>query len=80
MKLPVIVATCLDSLTKHGFDGMAEREGFEPTVLFRYSRFPGVRLKPLSHLSNHVPNVANAALRRNIFPPANWRERNAVLL
>jgi hypothetical protein len=30
---------------------VAEREGFEPTVLFRYSRFPGVRLKPLSHLS-----------------------------
>jgi hypothetical protein len=31
---------------------VAEREGFEPTVLFRYSRFPGVRLKPLSHLSD----------------------------
>jgi hypothetical protein len=30
---------------------MAEREGFEPTVVFSYSRFPGVRLKPLSHLS-----------------------------
>ena len=30
---------------------LAEREGFEPTVLFRYSRFPGVRFKPLSHLS-----------------------------
>ncbi len=30
---------------------MAEREGFEPTVRFRYSRFPGARLKPLSHLS-----------------------------
>src|SRR2546430_17458017 len=30
---------------------LAEREGFEPSVLFRYSRFPGVRLKPLSHLS-----------------------------
>ncbi|MDB6054243.1 MAG: hypothetical protein JWN25_1766 [Verrucomicrobiales bacterium] len=28
-----------------------ERGGFEPPVLFRYSRFPGVRLKPLSHLS-----------------------------
>src|SRR4051812_40255599 len=34
---------------------MAEREGFEPTVLFRYSRFPGVRLKPLSHLSTEGP-------------------------
>ena len=31
--------------------GLAERGGFEPPVLFRYSRFPGVRLKPLSHLS-----------------------------
>jgi uncharacterized protein (DUF885 family) len=30
---------------------LAERGGFEPPVLFRYSRFPGVRLKPLSHLS-----------------------------
>lgn len=30
---------------------LAEREGFEPTVVFSYSRFPGVRLKPLSHLS-----------------------------
>ena len=31
---------------------MAEREGFEPPVLFRYTRFPGVRFKPLSHLSD----------------------------
>src|ERR1043166_2289742 len=35
--------------------GLAEREGFEPSVLFRYSRFPGVRLKPLSHLSTQDP-------------------------
>jgi hypothetical protein len=33
---------------------VAEREGFEPSVLFRYSRFPGVRLKPLSHLSTSL--------------------------
>ena len=31
---------------------MAERVGFEPTVrLSTYTRFPGVRLKPLIHLS-----------------------------
>ncbi len=31
---------------------MAERGRFELPVLFRYSRFPGVRVKPLCHLSN----------------------------
>ncbi len=31
---------------------MAEREGFEPSVGFSHARFPGVCLKPLSHLSN----------------------------
>ena len=39
---------------------VAEREGFEPPVLFTYARFPGVCLKPLSHLSTDggklVPN------------------------
>jgi hypothetical protein len=30
---------------------MAEREGFEPSVGFSHARFPGVCLKPLSHLS-----------------------------
>ena len=30
---------------------VAERGGFEPPVVISYSRFPGVRLKPLSHLS-----------------------------
>ncbi len=29
---------------------MAEKEGFEPSVL-AYTRFPGVHLKPLGHLS-----------------------------
>jgi hypothetical protein len=31
---------------------MAERGGFEPPVLFGHSRFPGVRVKPLCHLSD----------------------------
>src|SRR6187431_154483 len=32
---------------------MAERVGFEPTVrIATYTRFPGVRLKPLIHLSD----------------------------
>jgi hypothetical protein len=30
---------------------VAEREGFEPSVPFEYTRFPSVRLKPLGHLS-----------------------------
>ncbi len=31
---------------------MAEREGFEPSIRNSpYTRFPGVRLKPLGHLS-----------------------------
>ena len=30
---------------------LAEREGFEPPVGISYARFPGVCLKPLSHLS-----------------------------
>ena len=30
---------------------MAERVGFEPTIEFPYTRVPGVRLKPLGHLS-----------------------------
>jgi hypothetical protein len=33
---------------------MAERGGFEPPVLIRHSRFPGVRVKPLCHLSNQL--------------------------
>jgi hypothetical protein len=34
-----------------GGELMAERGGFEPPVLFGHSRFPGVRVKPLCHLS-----------------------------
>ena len=30
---------------------MAERGGFETPIPFEYSRFPGVRVKPLCHLS-----------------------------
>ena len=33
---------------------MAEREGFEPSVLIaEYTRVPGVHLQPLGHLSVH---------------------------
>lgn len=36
---------------------MAEREGFEPsTPVAQCTRFPGGRLRPLSHLSNGVPS------------------------
>ncbi len=48
---------------------MAEREGFEPTVVFSYSRFPGVRLKPLSHLSVSRVKVAKLRAWRNVFLP-----------
>src|SRR3954471_1361735 len=44
---------------------MAERVGFEPTVVFSYARFPGVCLKPLSHLS--------AESRRNVQSARRWR-------
>ena len=30
---------------------MAERQGFEPWIGVAYTRFPGVRLQPLGHLS-----------------------------
>ncbi len=30
-----------------------EREGFEPSIRITYTHFPGVRLKPLGHLSNY---------------------------
>jgi len=45
---------------------MAERGGFEPPVLFRHSRFPGVRVKPLCHLSNRA--ILFARLRLNGKP------------
>src|SRR5437667_9721241 len=47
---------------------MAEREGFEPSVDFTYARFPGVCLKPLSHLSMmSEANLKQGALCRNGF-------------
>ena len=33
---------------------LAERGGFEPPIAFDYSRFPGVRVKPLCHLSERA--------------------------
>ena len=33
---------------------LAERGGFEPPIPLGYSRFPGVRVKPLCHLSTSV--------------------------
>src|SRR4051812_45283945 len=47
---------------------MAEREGFEPSVVFSYARFPGVCLKPLSHLSrmSHA-NVKEVGSGRNCY-------------
>ena len=50
---------------------MAERGGFEPPVVFSYSRFPGVRLKPLSHLSAVREGCENrATMGKPIFPLA----------
>jgi hypothetical protein len=51
-------------------NGVEERGGFEPPVLFRYSRFPGVRLKPLSHLSSEkvLVKVNHSPASRNVFP------------
>ena len=47
---------------------MAEREGFEPSVGISYARFPGVCLKPLSHLSTESGlNVQSGCERRNEF-------------
>ena len=50
---------------------MAERGGFEPPVLFRHSRSPGVRVKPLCHLSTgylswHVLASTASRLRQPI--------------
>ena len=47
---------------------MAERVGFEPTVGISHARFPGVCLKPLSHLSRQAArNLKKRAARRNAF-------------
>ena len=44
---------------------LAERQGFEPWVGVTYTRFPGVRLQPLGHLS--VPDSRIIAC-----PAAGW--------
>jgi hypothetical protein len=52
---------------KRGVDSqeeVAERVGFEPTVVFSYARFPGVCLKPLSHLSNQLNQAIQRILAR----------------
>ena len=46
---------------------MAERGRFELPVLFRHSRFPGVRFKPLSHLSTEHAIVEQECRSRNAF-------------
>ena len=44
------------------FNHLAEREGFEPSVrIATYTRFPGVRLKPLIHLSGDANSIRSAA-------------------
>ncbi len=42
---------------------LAERGGFEPPVRIRHSRFPGVRVKPLCHLSTAAPYFARLPLQ-----------------
>ena len=58
------MANTIKNRNTNGFREMAEREGFEPSVVFSYARFPGVCLKPLSHLSTesgrNVPVVCAA--------------------
>src|SRR5688572_13181995 len=65
-----LAATERSALLAHGLREveLAERGGFEPPVLFRYSRFPGARLKPLSHLSTEVRHIKPKALaRKQVF-------------
>src|SRR5438093_12639802 len=48
--------------------GMAERGRFELPVLFTHSRFPGVRFKPLSHLSTELAhNVSRSGTGAKVF-------------
>ena len=49
---------------------MAEREGFEPSVGISHARFPGVCLKPLSHLSADGCQCAFSVHEPAIFFPA----------
>jgi hypothetical protein len=67
---PLCVATGFLIRRKSLIIKVEERGGFEPPVLFRYSRFPGVRLKPLSHLSSEkvLVKVNHSPASRNVFP------------
>lgn len=57
---------------------LEERGGFEPPVVFSYSRFPGVCLKPLSHLSTAGIQGAKAAAVTQQDFGRNWNgDRNA---
>ncbi len=56
---------------------LAEREGFEPPVGISYARFPGVCLKPLSHLSaskdrNHARGDGSIAMDFHTFPTSHF--------
>src|SRR5580693_8088651 len=46
---------------------LAERGGFEPPVPFGYSRFPGVRVKPLCHLSTRGVRPFDASGRIQVI-------------
>ena len=52
-------------------DNLAERGGFEPPVGFSHSRFPGVCIKPLCHLSVGCPNLVSRRGAGNLFQRAN---------
>ena len=58
---------------------MAEREGFEPSVLLTYARFPGVCLKPLSHLSTDPEKMQKIRGCRNDFLKIPKREVKMLL-
>ncbi len=58
---------------------LAEREGFEPPVGISYARFPGVCLKPLSHLSaskagNHARGGGSIAMDFHTLPTKHFAE------
>ena len=47
---------------------LAEREGFEPSIRRSpYTRFPGVRLQPLGHLSKSSHKIAYRISNIKVF-------------
>ena len=49
---------CGEGETEAGRFSVTDREGFEPSIRFwAYTRFPGVPLKPLEHLSQWRENL-----------------------